>query len=273
IMEMDPYIENMTLNEYLEYETEKERQLWFFTQQPNTPNTPVDKKDSDFDEILDDLFSVGAENLRRMGQEKVRHGCNVDTSKDTNHESGNLLNFPIFLAANEFSSICEQDVDLEKEEAEVEDDDDGDTYDIWDITIEDVEQIRQFLMPNFPDKMDNVIQPLIPQTIHTTPPNDDYVALATKSILDELLEEFDKEIMNVTMVDKETAKDPQSHFMEIKVHSVITKLEPFIYTRPLSPLCGVIKTSKPCEVSRNRAKFEITSTHNHMVKLLLMRQL
>ncbi|GJV59636.1 hypothetical protein Tco_1465736 [Tanacetum coccineum] len=142
----------------------------FFAQPPNTPNTHVDKKDSDFDEILDDLFSVGAKNLRRMGQEKVQHGCNFDTSRDTNHESGNLLNFPIFPATNEFSSIYEQDVDLEKEEAEVADDDDGDTYDIWDIT----------------------------------------------SILDELFDEFDDEIVNVTMIDEEAAKDPQSHFMEIQ---------------------------------------------------------
>nr|GEX09347.1 hypothetical protein [Tanacetum cinerariifolium] len=70
--------------------------------------------------------------------------------------------------------------DLEKEKAEVEDDDDEDTYDIWNITIEDVERIRKFLMPNVPDEMDEVIQPFIPQPIHTTPPNDDYVALATK---------------------------------------------------------------------------------------------
>ncbi|GKA32114.1 hypothetical protein Tco_0718481 [Tanacetum coccineum] len=135
IMEIEPDIENMTLNEYLEYEAEKERRLWdnlrskssptrpsqphnergyespntnnkvdidmtiaeynlyiarqmknplnnhsysfspqFFAQPPNTPNTPVDKKDSDFDEILDDLFSVGAKNLRRMGREKVQMG-------------------------------------------------------------------------------------------------------------------------------------------------------------------------------------------------------
>ncbi|GJZ84405.1 hypothetical protein Tco_0649744 [Tanacetum coccineum] len=273
IMEMDPDIENMTLNEYLEYEAEKERRLWdnvrskssptryeranfnsshrdkslsldfphyyedafidkyyalpplipcfqpsqppnergyespntnnevniasmtiaeynlyivrqmknplndhsysftpqFFAQPPNTPNTPVDKKDSDFDEILDDLFSIGAKNLR-MGREKIQHGCNVDTSRDTNHESGNLLNFPIFPATNEFSSNCEHDVDLEKEEAVVEDDDDdGDTYDIWDITVKDVERIRQFLMPNIPDEMEKVQQPLIPQPIHTTP--------------------------------------------------------------------------------------------------------
>ncbi|GJQ98279.1 hypothetical protein Tco_0009418 [Tanacetum coccineum] len=102
----------------------------FFAQPPNTPNTPVDKKDSDFDEILDDLFSIGAKNLRRMGQEKIQHGCNVDTSRDTNHESGNLLNFSILPVTNEIFSNCEQDVDLDKKEAEVEYDDDRDTYDI-----------------------------------------------------------------------------------------------------------------------------------------------
>ncbi|GJR59951.1 hypothetical protein Tco_1502113 [Tanacetum coccineum] len=125
-MEMEHDIENMTLNEYLEYEAEKEIRL-----RDNLRSKVVqqDKNDSDFDEVLDDLFSVGAKNLRRIGQEKVQHGCNVDTSRNTNHESDNLLNFPIFPATNEFSSICEHDVDLEKEEAVV-DDDDGDTYDI-----------------------------------------------------------------------------------------------------------------------------------------------
>ncbi|GJZ96515.1 hypothetical protein Tco_0668849 [Tanacetum coccineum] len=119
----------------------------FFAQPPNTPSPPLDKKDSDFDEILDDLFRIGAKNL----------------------------------------SICEHDVDLEKEEARVEDDDDGNIYDIWDIMVEDVELIRQFLMPNVPDEMDEVIQPLISQPIHITPPNDNYVASATKLILDKLL--------------------------------------------------------------------------------------
>ncbi|GKE38113.1 hypothetical protein Tco_1461518 [Tanacetum coccineum] len=279
-MEMEPDIENMTLDEYREYEAEKEsnkveidsmtiaeynlyiaRQnknplndhscsftTQFFAQPPNTPNTPVDKKDFDFDEILDDLFRIGAKKLTRMGKEKVQNGCNFDTSRDTNHESDNLLKFPIFPTTNEFSSICEQDVDLEKEEAEVEDDYDGDTYDIWDITVEDVERISQFLMPNVPDEMDEVIQPLIPQPIHTTPPNANYVAPTTKLNLDELLEEFDDEIVNVSMVDEEAAKDPQSHFTEIQVHSVITKPEPFIHTQPLSPLCGVSKMSKPCKV-------------------------
>nr|GEZ71712.1 hypothetical protein [Tanacetum cinerariifolium] len=71
---------------------------------------------------------------------------------------------------------------------------------------------------------------LIPKTIHTTPPNKDYVAPATISILDDLLEEFGDEILNVTMVDEGTecgptkdleelkrllTKDPQSHYTKI----------------------------------------------------------
>ncbi|GKF02416.1 hypothetical protein Tco_0029339, partial [Tanacetum coccineum] len=74
--------------------------------------------------------------------------------------------------------------------------------------------------------IDEIVQPLIPEPIHTTPTNDDYVAPATKSILDE----FEDKILNVTMVDDEAdfnptkdleeperllAKEPQSNFTEI----------------------------------------------------------
>ncbi|GKB91078.1 hypothetical protein Tco_0963350, partial [Tanacetum coccineum] len=222
IMEIGPDIGNMTLNEYLEYKAEKERQSWRNVQSKSSPTR------------------IRAENLRRMGQDKVQNGCDDDTSRDTNHESGNLLNFPIFPATNEFSSICEQDVDLEKEEAQVEDDDDGNIYNICDITVEDVERIRQFLTPNLLVEMDEVIQHLILQPIHTTPPNDDYVAPATKSILNELLKEFGDEILNVTMVEKKAdfnptkdieelerllAKDPQSHFMKIQLYRLMKKLD------------------------------------------------
>ncbi|GJY98233.1 hypothetical protein Tco_0515143 [Tanacetum coccineum] len=108
------------------------------------------------------------------------------------------------------------------------------------------------------------MNPLKP--IHITPPNDDYVTPATKSNLDELLEEFGYEILNVTMVDDEAdfnptkdleelerllAKEPQSNFTEIHVHSVIINTEPFIHTQLMSPLYGVFKTSKPCKVDRD----------------------
>ncbi|GJY90459.1 retrovirus-related pol polyprotein from transposon TNT 1-94 [Tanacetum coccineum] len=99
-----------------------------------------------------------------------------------------------------------------------------------DITTEDVERIRQFF--TVPDEMDEIVQPLIPEPIHTTPPNDDYVEPATKSILDELLEKFGDEILNVTMVDEEAnfnptkdleelerllTKEPQSNFTKIQI--------------------------------------------------------
>ncbi|GJY01024.1 hypothetical protein Tco_0359176 [Tanacetum coccineum] len=168
----------------------------FFAQPPHTPNTS--KKDSDFDKILDDLFRTGAKNMKRMGHDIVQ------------------------------DSIWEQD-DYSEEDQE-EDGDDGDTFDMWDITVEDVEWIRNFF--NVPDEIDEIVQSLILEPIYTTPPNDDYVAPATKSILGELLEEFGDEILNVTMVDDEAdfnttkdleelerllAKEPQSNFMEIQV--------------------------------------------------------
>ncbi|GJQ97063.1 zinc finger, CCHC-type containing protein [Tanacetum coccineum] len=143
---------------------------------------------------------IGAENMKQMGQDIVQ------------------------------DNIWEQDDDLEEDQED--DGNDRDTFDIWDITVEDVERIRQFFTPNVPDVIENVIQPLIPKTLHTTPPNEDYVAPTTKSILDDLLEEFGDEILNVTMVDEGAkcnpakdleelerllAKEPQSNFTEIQV--------------------------------------------------------
>ncbi|GKD57156.1 hypothetical protein Tco_1290543, partial [Tanacetum coccineum] len=161
-------------------------------------------------------------------------------------------------------SIGERDVDLEKDQEE--DVDDGDIFYMWNITVKDVERIRQFLTPNVLDVMDDIIQPLIPKTIHTTPPDEDYVAPTTKSILDDLFEEFRYEILNVTMVDEGVecshtkdleelerllAKDPQSHYTEIQVHSIIINPEPFIHTQLMSPLYGVFNTSKPCKVDKD----------------------
>ncbi|GKB31260.1 DEAD-box ATP-dependent RNA helicase 8-like protein [Tanacetum coccineum] len=161
-------------------------------------------------------------------------------------------------------SICEQDIDFEEDQEEV--GDDGDIFDIWDITVEDVERIRQFLTHNVPDVIDDIIQPLISKTIHVTPPDEDYVALASKSILDDLLKEFRDEILNVTMVDEGAecsptkyleelerllAKDPQSHYTEIQC-ILVDELCGYVlwkpsrdFTRPLGPpsdLKGLLHT-------------------------------
>ncbi|GJW58571.1 hypothetical protein Tco_0105302 [Tanacetum coccineum] len=158
--------------------------------------------------------------------------ASANMSDDVDIESMTIVEYNLYVAKqgleknplNDHSygfTPYEHDVDnindLEKEVAQVED--------------EDIEQIRQFLTPNIFDVMDDVIQPLILKTIHTTPPDNDYVAPATSSILDDLLEEFGNEILNVTMVDEGAecnptkdieelerllAKDLQSYFIEIE---------------------------------------------------------
>nr|GEY09904.1 hypothetical protein [Tanacetum cinerariifolium] len=63
-----------------------------------------------------------------------------------------------------------------------------------------------------PDVMNDMIQPLILQTIHTTPPDKDYVAPDTKSIL----EEFKEEILNITMDDEEADFNPTRDIEELE---------------------------------------------------------
>nr|GFB01748.1 hypothetical protein [Tanacetum cinerariifolium] len=92
----------------------------------------------------------------------------------------------------------EHEIDLEEDREDY--GDDRNTFDMWNIIVEDVERIRKFLMPNVLNIIEDVVQPLISTTLHTTPPNEDYVAPATKPILDELLED---KILNVAMVDEE----------------------------------------------------------------------
>ncbi|GJS03264.1 hypothetical protein Tco_0319772 [Tanacetum coccineum] len=201
-----------------------------------------------------DLFRIGDENLKRMEN---------DIDQD---------------------SSCEQDDDSEDDQEE--DGDDRDTFDMSDITVEDIERIRQFLTPNVPEVIEDVIQPLIPKTLHTTPPNEDYVTPATKSILDELLEKFGDEILNVTMVDegsdfnpdkdieeleKLLANDPKPHYMEIQVNSVIINPKPFIHTQPMNPLYKIFESynssTTPYKVDREMKspfrhfKFELVRYH------------
>ncbi|GKB10250.1 hypothetical protein Tco_0844173 [Tanacetum coccineum] len=61
--------------------------------------------------------------------------------------------------------------DDDSKEDQDEDGDDSITFDMWDITVEDVERIRKIF--NVPNKIDKIVQPLIPEPIQTKPPNDD----------------------------------------------------------------------------------------------------
>ncbi|GJR78602.1 hypothetical protein Tco_0149387 [Tanacetum coccineum] len=108
----------------------------------------------------------------------------------------------------------------------------GDMDVSWDITSKDVERLRQFLtptihtLPNFEpvvqpyiplglvhDKIvrdeehdydiplkDSVMQPLTPQTVHITPPDNDYVAPTTNPRSNKQLNKFKEEFSNITKV-------------------------------------------------------------------------
>ncbi|GKD16918.1 hypothetical protein Tco_1206076 [Tanacetum coccineum] len=130
--------------------------------------------------------------------------------------------------------------------------DEGDTDDGWDITVKDVERLRKILTPTIhtlpnlepmvqpymplgpihdkekvirEEEQDydiplqyGVIQPLTPQTVHITPPDDDYVAPATNPILDKQLNEFGKEFLDMTGIDENGNFIEDINKLSIKTH-------------------------------------------------------
>nr|GEU45852.1 RVT_2 domain-containing protein [Tanacetum cinerariifolium] len=183
--------------------------------------------------MKDEIFFTKSKYIKKMLKKfKLEHSTRTKTpmsteiklSKDDEAESVEALNIEkqtalaISMTEAEYDSArkaCQQALWLKQAlidyDIRLDDEDDGDTFDMWDITVEDVEQIRQFLTPNVLKIIEDVIQPLILTTLHTTPLNEDYVAPATKPILDELLED---NILNVAMVDEEA--DPTRDLEEPK---------------------------------------------------------
>ncbi|GKB34548.1 hypothetical protein Tco_0879490 [Tanacetum coccineum] len=129
---------------------------------------------------------------------------------------------------------------------------------LWDDvrSIRRRRMIRKFF--NVPDEIDEIVQPLIPEPIHTTPPNEDYVASATKLILDELLDEFGDEILNVTVVDDEVDFNPTKDLEE---------LERLLAEEPHSNFMKIQGYNS------EETNFEVTLTRNYVVLLLLLQQL
>ncbi|GKA12981.1 reverse transcriptase domain-containing protein [Tanacetum coccineum] len=127
--------------------------------------------------------------------------------------------------------------------------DEGNTDDGWDITVKNVDRFRQILTPTIHtlpnlepmvqsyvtrglahDKekvarekeqdydiplQDHVMQPLTPQTVHITPPGDNYVAPATNPILNKHLNEFGEEFANNTRVFKKIDSNPVNDLKEL----------------------------------------------------------
>ncbi|GKC34776.1 hypothetical protein Tco_1047160 [Tanacetum coccineum] len=155
--------------------------LNFYDQSPYTPNPQPENKELNFEE---DITVEDVERLRQLLTPTVH------TLPKLNHVVQPCV--PLLPSPDEVKVVMEEEPN----------------YDVDSMSI-------QVFIIN-----DDLIQPLIPQPIHTTPPDDDYVAPTTKLILEELLEES----------------------------------EPFIHIKPLSPLYGVFKSpkssTKPYKVER-----------------------
>ncbi|GJT48998.1 hypothetical protein Tco_0975155 [Tanacetum coccineum] len=127
--------------------------------------------------------------------------------------------------------------------------DEGDMNDGCDITVDDVERLRKILTPSIhtlPNLkpivqpymplglvcnkakvvreeeqdydiplQDHVMQPLTPQTVHITPPDDDYVASATNPILNKHLNEFGEEFADNTRVFEKIDSNPVNDLKEL----------------------------------------------------------
>ncbi|GJZ21498.1 hypothetical protein Tco_0558537 [Tanacetum coccineum] len=123
--------------------------------------------------------------------------------------------------------------------------DEGDVDVGWDITNKDVERLRKFftptihILPNLKPVMplgpvhdkektirekeqeyniplnDGMMQPLTPQTVHITPPDNDYVAPATNLIFDKQLNKFKEEFSDFTKVVEKANDNPVKYVMEL----------------------------------------------------------
>ncbi|GKB46431.1 hypothetical protein Tco_0897184 [Tanacetum coccineum] len=138
----------------------------------------------------------------------------------------------------------------------------------WDITRKDVERLRQFLTPTLHtlpnlepvvqpyiplglvyDKIvrgeeqdydiplnDSVMQPLTPQTVHITPPDDDYVAPAINPMSNKQLNKFDEEFSNITKVAEKEYDNPviKTYDCETFNSEITTPSEPIIKRNEIS---------------------------------------
>ncbi|GKB05641.1 hypothetical protein Tco_0833836, partial [Tanacetum coccineum] len=192
-MEIELDIENMTMSEYLEYEAAKERRLW--------DDVRSRRSSTNYNEADVDSFHWN----KRMNQL-------------SNHSYGFTPKF--FAQPPPTPNTSKKDSDFDKI-----------LDDLFRTRAENMKRMGHDIVQDSiweqnddseedQEEDDEIVQPLIPEPINTTPLDDHYVAPATKSILDELfdelLEEIRDEILNVTMVDDEADFNPTKDLEELE---------------------------------------------------------
>ncbi|GKD56716.1 hypothetical protein Tco_1290103 [Tanacetum coccineum] len=291
---MEPDIENMTLNEYLEYEAKKERRLRKSARSKRIPNIyeEVDfnsfhrdkSRAFDYPHYHEDIEINKYHGLPPLhpcfqpAQPYTEDGLvSSYTSDEVDIDSMTIEEYELYIAKQELSfeedynNLVRMGVKNLRKQAEAKA--------ILTPTIHTLPELGLVVQPCVPllpspnevkvvreeepnNDVDSIsIQvPLIPQIIHTTPPDKDYVAPTTNPIFDELLEEFRDGILNIIMADEEANFNPtmdieelerlityhESSFTEIKVLSRIvrTNVEHETFIRQMNPLYRLGQSAK-----------------------------
>ncbi|GJW07123.1 hypothetical protein Tco_1569546 [Tanacetum coccineum] len=106
-------IDNITLEEYARCELE-------MSTMKSETHVPTQ------DDILDDLFGIRTENIRKIEHEVPNMCDDITNYEDSDQEDGELTDLPTFSATDVFASVCEHvDIDIsiarEKEDVSKED--------------------------------------------------------------------------------------------------------------------------------------------------------
>ncbi|GJU71112.1 hypothetical protein Tco_1262517 [Tanacetum coccineum] len=92
-------IDNMTLEEYERYELAMS-------------SMKSEIQEDSLDKILDDLFKIGVENIRKMEHEVPNRCDDITDYEDSDQEDGELLDLPTYSATNEF---LVEDVEIDED--------------------------------------------------------------------------------------------------------------------------------------------------------------
>ncbi|GJW85949.1 hypothetical protein Tco_0159094 [Tanacetum coccineum] len=242
------------------------------------------KKELSLKEVLNDLFRIGVENIRRIKQEEVQNECDDKVFGDIDQEDENVdVNtarekeevhvkelqpyVPPIPFPNELKIVRQEELgkkvlknmevrSLRIEEAKPHDN-------VESIAKQNGSISNPSFMPSTNDiasvpiqvseVIDAVMQSLTSQAIHITPPDHAYVAPATNLILVDISKEFNDELLSISLTDEE-AKCPMMDVEELEqllVHVPFSSPKDFrehsktMETNPLiHPQHGVRQSSK-----------------------------
>ncbi|GKD36748.1 hypothetical protein Tco_1256955, partial [Tanacetum coccineum] len=294
IVEMEPDIENMTLNEYLEYKAEKERRL---KRDVRSKRSPTKYKEADFgyqcyteDGLMfsnnSDEEDIDSMTIAEYELYIAKQGLKKDPLNDHSY------NF----TSNSYSqSPYTPNPQPKDKELSFEED-----YNNWEITVEDVERLRQILTPTVhilhePDHVGQPLVPLIPSPDEVKvvreeePANDVFsISIQVLDVIDDLSKEFRDEILDITVVDEEVdfnptrdieelerliATDHESSFTKIKVLSCIVKtnVEHETFVRQMNLLYRLSQSAKSSTKTRKKLR-EMTSAPRILDSTLGLRR-